>query len=113
MQKKPQQKQLINSTEFYDVYQVTKTILEVKEDVFKAAVEQYINNNEISGIKYTLESINYSFYPARVDIHLRYRNIFEPDENFDSDDKFDAFCEDLAKKSGALMVGVPYYYYPK
>lgn len=112
MQKKPQQKQLMNSTEFYDVYQVTKTILEIKEDVFKAAVEQYLDKNKISGIKYTLESINYSFYPARVEIHLKC-GIFEPCENFYSDDSFMAFCEDLANKSGALWVCVPHYYYSK
>lgn len=113
MQINPQHKQLISSTEFYDVYEVTQTKLEIKQDVFKAAVEQYINNNEISGIKYTLESISYSFYPAHIDIHLRYNKIFEPDETFDSDANFEAFCEDMAKKSGAIKVGVPYYYYPK
>lgn len=111
----------IEDFEFYTktTEMVQVVTIEPKVDLLRTEIEQYFHENTIFGNKYKFNNINrHKDYHGRIAYELDFDwvdddgEIHSIDEDFESDDAFDAFLKDVSDRY-QTKVDFPYWYLPK
>ena len=105
----------VEDNEFFKV--ITTTEIVPNTEKMEEELKNYFNTNLIDDTKYTFDGININGsrnQNGTVDISVTFEREGEwpIDEDFSSDDNFDAFLSDLSTRYRAT-VDYPWYYLPK
>lgn len=82
-------------------------------DAIKDEVTNYLKSNGIAGDKYICTDVLEESFPDVITVKLERLGEFSIDEDFDSDENWEAFCNDMAKKLEVRIFSEPYWYHPK
>lgn len=104
-------------SELFKKTKVTKKIYNL--ELIKERVDEHLSSNKIEDRTYVCTGLKETSHMCSeyIDIYLKevgedlYNNGYI-DEDFNSDENWDKFCDKLSEELGC-RIGVPYYYYPK
>ena len=105
-------KKIIEKTKFYDIVEITKTIVKPNLGFMETEIKEWLKDNYVCGCKYLLEKIEYDSFNLGYSLLLTHDNGSCIDEDFSSDCGFDQFTQSLSEKY-KTNISVPYYYFSK